>query len=90
MYGRAVMDDARTATAAPDEHSREPEAGRLLSTRERQVLAALAAGQTGSEIAGQLLIAPDTVRRHVANARHKLQARTRAHAIAEALRRGEI
>jgi len=61
-----------------------------LSGREREVLTALAGGQTGGDIARQLFIAPDTVRRHVANAREKLNARTRAHAIAEALRRGEI
>lgn len=75
----------RELNGAPREDSE-----RLLSTRERQVLTALAGGQSGGEIARQLFIAPDTVRRHVANAREKLQARTRAHAIAEALRRGEI
>jgi PAS domain S-box-containing protein len=63
---------------------------RVLTTREREVLTALAGGQTGGDIARQLFIAPDTVRRHVANAREKLGARTRVHAIAEALRRGEI
>ena len=75
----------RELNGAPAEASQQ-----LLSTRERQVLTALAGGQTGGDIARQLFIAPDTVRRHVANAREKLQARTRAHAIAEALRRGEI
>ena len=75
----------RELNGAPRERSE-----RLLSARERQVLTALAGGQTGDDIARQLFIAPDTVRRHVANAREKLQARTRAHAIAEALRRGEI
>jgi PAS domain S-box-containing protein len=68
-----------------------PEAGgQVLTTREREVLTAIAAGQKGDEIARHLVIAPDTVRRHVANARQKLEARTRAHAVAEALRRGEI
>ena len=64
--------------------------GRVLSGREREVLAALAAGGTGEEVARELLISPDTVRRHVANARAKLHARSRAHAVAEAIRRGEI
>lgn len=62
----------------------------VLTKREREVLTGLAGGQTGDDIARRLFIAPDTVRRHVANARQKLGARTRAHAIAEALRRGEI
>ena len=98
---RIEVDHTSTAYITPELHftvlaprdlngaPREP-SERLLSTRERQVLTALAGGQTGDEIARQLFIAPDTVRRHVANAREKLQARTRAHAIAEALRRGEI
>jgi PAS domain S-box-containing protein len=98
---RIEVDHASTAYITPALHltvlwprerndSRGPARGAMLSARERQVLAALAAGQTGDEIARQLVIAPDTVRRHVANARHKLQAHTRAHAIVEALRRGEI
>jgi len=61
-----------------------------LTEREREVLTALALGETGVEIAARLFIAPDTVRRHVANARRKLGARTRAHAVAVAIRRGEI
>jgi DNA-binding CsgD family transcriptional regulator len=67
-----------------------PPAETVLTPREREVLAALAAGETGKEIAGELFIAPETVRRHVANARAKLHATTRAHAVVEALRRGEI
>jgi DNA-binding CsgD family transcriptional regulator len=62
----------------------------LLSRREREVLGRLARGAIGPEVARELGIAPDTVRRHVLNAREKLGARSRAHAIALALDRGEI
>jgi DNA-binding CsgD family transcriptional regulator len=62
----------------------------VLSRREREVLGRLARGATGPEVARELEIAPDTVRRHVLKAREKLGAGTRAHAIALALDRGEI
>lgn len=61
-----------------------------LSTREREVLTLLALGDDGEQIARQLFIAPATVRTHIQNARLKLGASTRAHAIALALRDGEI
>ena len=61
-----------------------------LSGRERQVLTGLARGESGDELARRLVIAPETVRRHVANAREKLGARSRVHAVALALHRGEI
>jgi PAS domain S-box-containing protein len=61
-----------------------------LSKREREVLTGLALGESGTELAARLFISPDTVRRHVANARKKLGARTKAQAIVVALRRGEI
>ena len=97
---RIEVDHSSTANVADGVHftvfsprAVEPAPGdgrQVLTTREREVLTAVAGGQTGDDIARRLFIAPDTVRRHVANAREKLQARTRAHAIAEALRRGEI
>jgi PAS domain S-box-containing protein len=61
-----------------------------LTEREREVLTRLALGETGEEVAAHLFISPHTVRRHVANAREKLGARTRAQAIAIALRRREL
>ena len=44
----------------------------------------------GEEIAVRLAISPETVRNHVRSARTKLGARTRAHATALAIARGEI
>ena len=61
-----------------------------LSPREREVMAALAEGLKGRQVAERLGIAPDTVRTHVEHAMHKLDARTRVHAIAIALQHGLI
>ena len=51
-------------------------------------MALLAEGLNGPEIADRLFISPATVRTHVENAMQKLEARTRVHAIAIALRQG--
>jgi DNA-binding NarL/FixJ family response regulator len=61
-----------------------------LSPREREVLDLLARGFTGEQAAERLHLSPETVRTHVRNAMGKLEASTRAHAIAIALRQGEI
>ncbi len=81
---------ASDITSEPAERPTPSMLGRPLSAREREVLTALAAGETGDELAKRLVIAPETVRRHVANAREKLGARTRVHAVALALHRGDI
>ncbi len=61
-----------------------------LTPREREVVALLAEGLTGEEIAERLYVSPETVRTHVRNAMEKLEANTRVHAVAIALRQGEI
>jgi PAS domain S-box-containing protein len=66
----------------------EPEAA--LSDREREVLARVAAGETGQAIADELDISATTVETHVRNCLAKLAAKNRPHAIALALKRGEI
>jgi DNA-binding CsgD family transcriptional regulator len=45
---------------------------------------------TGEEVAVRLGLSPETVRTHVRNAMDKLEAHTRVHAVAIALRQGEI
>ena len=65
----------------------DPEAG-ALSPREVEVVQLVALGNTGPEIADELLIAPDTVRTHVRNAMTKVGARSRAHLVAKALAEG--
>jgi DNA-binding CsgD family transcriptional regulator len=89
----SVADDTQIAVFArrrfvrPD-HGTGP-AGPL-SAREREILARVARGQDGPEIAEDLVVSPATVRTHIGNAIRKLGARSRAHAIAIALQRGLI
>ncbi len=61
-----------------------------LSAREREVVRLVAMGNTGPEIADELLIAHDTVRTHVRNAMEKSGARSRAHLVAKALGEGLV
>ena len=59
-----------------------------LSTREREILSCVARGLSDTEIAGQLMLSPHTVHRHVANIRRKLGRTSRTAAVAEAARLG--
>lgn len=61
---------------------------RPLTTRERQILELLASGATGEQIAEQLALSPETVQKHVHNAKRKMGADTRAHMIALAVEHG--
>lgn len=62
----------------------------VLSPREREVLALLAAGMNAEQAAVKLTLSPFTVRTHIRNAKEKLGAHTGAQAIAIALRDREI
>jgi PAS domain S-box-containing protein len=64
--------------------------GESLSEREREVLRCVSAGLSSEEIAVRLVISAATVRSHVENAMRKLGARTRAQAVAIALRERAI
>jgi DNA-binding NarL/FixJ family response regulator len=61
-----------------------------LSPREREILDLLSRGMTGEAVAEQLVLSAETVKTHVRNAMNKLEASTRVHAIAIALREGYI
>jgi len=61
-----------------------------LTAREREILAMLATGLSGAEIAAALVLSPETVRTHVRNAMAKLGASTRSQAVVMALRAGDI
>jgi len=61
-----------------------------LSNREREVLDLLAQGLTGEGVADRLVLSSETIKTHVRNAMTKLEAHTRVHAIAIALREGYI
>jgi DNA-binding NarL/FixJ family response regulator len=57
-----------------------------LTRRERDVLRLLAAGLRNEEIGSKLFISPFTVRNHVEQVMAKLEANSRTHAVATALR----
>ena len=61
-----------------------------LTAREREAMAFVAMGRTDDQIAARLGIAPATVRHHVDNVREKLNAASRAEAVALLAIAGEI
>jgi len=61
---------------------------RALTPREAEVLGHVADGLSHDEIGRRLSISPETVRTHVRKACERLNARTRTHAVATALRLG--
>jgi DNA-binding NarL/FixJ family response regulator len=61
-----------------------------LSKREREIMDLLAQGLTGEQVADRLVLSSETVKTHIRNAMSKLEASTRVHAIAIALREGFI
>jgi DNA-binding NarL/FixJ family response regulator len=61
-----------------------------LSKREREIMDLLAQGLTGEQVAERLFLSPETIKTHIRNAMAKLEANTRVHAIAIALREGFI
>jgi PAS domain S-box-containing protein len=68
----------------------KPPGPRAPTNREREILGLLATGATDGQIAARLDLSPATVQTHVRNAKAKLGARTRAQAVAMALRSGLI
>ena len=60
----------------------------LLTEREREVLAMIAAGATNREIAERLFLSPHTVKDHTSTLYKKMNARNRAEAIVRAQRMG--
>jgi DNA-binding NarL/FixJ family response regulator len=61
-----------------------------LSVRECDVLDGLACGRSTEQIGLELTMSPHTVRTHLRNIMRKLEARTRAHAVAIAIGDGAI
>ncbi|MEA2292135.1 MAG: hypothetical protein QOF17_1155 [Solirubrobacteraceae bacterium] len=61
-----------------------------LSKREREIIDLLAQGLNGEQVAERLVLSSETVKTHIRNAMSKLEAHTRVHAIAIALREGFI
>lgn len=65
-------------------------AGRRLTLREREILSLVAAGTSNKGVARALGVSTNTVKFHLTSAFEKLNAATRAGAVAEAIRRGEL
>ncbi|RIR99381.1 response regulator [Mycobacteroides abscessus] len=86
--GRDVVAASLTAGLAGEIRKRAQPAGPSLSTREREVLRMIAAGQTVPAIARALFLAPSTVKTHVQRLYEKLGVGDRAAAVAEAMHRG--
>jgi two-component system nitrate/nitrite response regulator NarL len=63
---------------------------RQLTSREREVLALVAAGIPNKGIARELQVSPNTVKFHIAAILEKLDAASRAEAVVAALRRGDL
>jgi PAS domain S-box-containing protein len=84
----ALAEAVRANVASSNNHSGRRT--RTLSPREREVLALLARGLTGEQIAERLVLSPETVRTHIRNAREKLGASTRVEAVTMALLGREI
>jgi len=84
---------AQLATAAqPDQatDSAPAHASSGLSARELQILQCLAAGMPNKQIASNLNISEPTVKFHLRNVNHKLDARNRTHAVFIARERGWV
>jgi DNA-binding NarL/FixJ family response regulator len=58
----------------------------MLTTREREILQLLADGMSNADVAARLFISQETVKSHVRHILAKLEADTRTHAVAIALR----
>jgi DNA-binding CsgD family transcriptional regulator len=83
----AEPDLARTRTLRAN---RKPSDSHILTAREREVLALMAAGGSNRTIAGKLGLSPKTVNRHVENIFGKLGVSSRAAAVAKALKTNMI
>ena len=62
----------------------------MLTGREREILQLLADGMSNADVAGRLFISQETVKSHVRHILAKLEADTRTHAVAIALREAII
>jgi PAS domain S-box-containing protein len=90
LPGRHMSVFAPGAAQCRDPLSPAPNGDSVLTPREREVLRLIADGLTDRQIADSLAVAPATARTHTRNLLEKLGSRTRAQAVAVAVRRGEI
>ena len=89
--GGTVVDQALQAGVFAQIRARGADEDRpILTAREQEVLALMADGHSGPQIADRLMIAVPTVKTHQARLYEKLGVAERAAAVAEAMRRGLI
>ncbi|WP_111766070.1 response regulator [Nakamurella deserti] len=86
--GDIVVPPALAAGLAGQIRLRATSSAPVLSEREREVLVGFAQGKSIPAIAGELYLAPSTVKTHTQRLYEKLGVSDRAAAVAEAMRRG--
>ncbi|MCB1263018.1 MAG: response regulator transcription factor [Mycolicibacterium insubricum] len=86
--GRDVVAPGLASGLAGEIRRRAEPSGPVLSPREREVLDMIAVGKSIPAIAGELFLAPSTIKTHVQRLYEKLEVSDRAAAVAEAMRRG--
>jgi two-component system nitrate/nitrite response regulator NarL len=86
--GSDVVAPSLVGGLAGEIRQRAAPTGPVLSAREREVLNRIARGQSIPAIAGELYVAPSTVKTHVQRLYEKLGVSDRASAVAEAMRQG--
>jgi LuxR family maltose regulon positive regulatory protein len=82
--------EAGTVTAKAGAAITQPDMHIFLSARELEVLTLIAEGKSNQEIAAQLYLALNTVKRHASNIYDKLEVKKRTEAIAKARQLGLI
>ena len=100
LSGIALMLDAAQHSIAEGENYVDPalmpeflaaqNQGEMLTGREREILQLLADGMSNADVAEKLFISQETVKSHVRHILTKLEADTRTHAVAIALREAII
>ena len=88
VIARRLAGDPTRMIAAPPAVPAKPASPSPLSSREVEVLRAVASGAGDREVAERLFLSPHTVHRHVANILLKLEVPTRAAAVAAASKLG--
>ena len=88
--GEVVLSPSLQKLLATEIRLRESAERSLLTRREQEVLALIAAGKRAPEVAADLHLSPTTIKTHLQNIYAKLGVTDRAAAVAAAMRRGLI